>query len=181
MTNKASQKKNKDIKLLVSDVDGVLTDGTIYIGSDGTEFKNFSVEDGAGAAYARMAALPIALISGRFSLCTLLRSKEMGIEHCYQGKLNKVDSYEELKEIFNVSDNQIAYIGDGLIDIPLLKRAGLPCSVPGAHEKVKSLCEYITSRQGGRGAFREVVELILTQKGVYDKVYKKMQSETYKA
>ena len=181
MTNKASQKKIKDIKLLVSDVDGILTDGTIYIGSDGTEFKNFSVEDGAGAAYARMAGLPIALISGRFSLCTLLRSKEMGIEHCYQGKLNKVDSYEELKEIFNVSDNQIAYIGDGLIDIPLLKRVGFPCSVPGAHEKVKSLCDYITSRQGGRGAFREVVELILTQKGVYDKVYKKMQSETYKA
>ena len=181
MENKLSQKKIKDIKLLVSDVDGVLTDGTIYIGSDGTEFKNFSVEDGAGAAYARMANLPIALISGRFSPCTLLRSKEMGIEHCYQGKLNKVDAYEELKEIFNVSDNQIAYIGDGLIDIPLLKRVGFSCSVPGAHEKVKPLCDYITSRQGGRGAFREVVELILTQKGIYDKVYEKMQSETYKA
>jgi 3-deoxy-D-manno-octulosonate 8-phosphate phosphatase (KDO 8-P phosphatase) len=181
MTNNASQKKIKDIKLLISDVDGVLTDGTIYIGSDGTEFKNFSVEDGAGAAYARMAGLPIALISGRFSLCTLLRSKEMGIEHCYQGKLNKIDSYEELKEIFNVSDNQIAYIGDGLIDIPLLKRVGFPCSVPGAHERVKSLCDHITSTQGGRGAFREVVELILTKKGVYGKVYKKMQSETYKA
>ena len=96
MENKLSQKKIKDIKLLVSDVDGVLTDGTIYIGSDGTEFKNFSVEDGAGAAYARMAALPVALISGRFSLCTLLRSKEMGIEHCYQGKLNKLNSYQSL-------------------------------------------------------------------------------------
>ena len=90
MVNKVSKKQFNDIKLLISDVDGVLTDGTIHIGSDGTEFKQFSVEDGAGAAYARMAGIPIALISGRFSLCTLIRSKEMGIEYCYQGKLNKL-------------------------------------------------------------------------------------------
>ena len=180
MENKLSQKKIKDIKLLISDVDGVLTDGTIYIGSDGTEFKNFSVEDGAGAAYARMAGLPLALISGRFSLCTLLRSKEMGIEHCYQGKLNKLDSYQKLKEIFNVSDHEIAYIGDGLIDIPLLKIVGFPCTVPGAHEKVKSFCDYTTTKSGGGGAFREIVELILTHKGVYDKIYEKMENEIYK-
>ena len=118
MENTLSKKIFKDIKLIISDVDGILTDGTIYLGNDGTEFKKFNVEDGAGSAYARMAKIPIALISGRFSLCTLLRSKEMGIEHCYQGKLNKLDSYEELKKIYNVSDNEIAYIGDGLIDIP---------------------------------------------------------------
>lgn len=181
MENKLSQKKIKDIKLLVSDVDGVLTDGTIYTGSDGTEFKNFSVEDGAGAAYARVAGLPIALISGRFSLCTLLRSKEMGIEHCYQGKLNKLGSYQELKEIFSVSDHEVAYIGDGLIDIPLLERVGFPCTVPGAHERVASLCDYTTIKEGGHGALREVVELILTQKGVYDKIYEKMSKEIYKA
>ena len=181
MVNKVSKKQFEDIKLLISDVDGVLTDGTIHIGSDGTEFKQFSVEDGAGAAYAHMAGIPIALISGRFSLCTLIRSKEMGIEHCYQGKLNKLDSYEELKNIYNVSDNEIAYIGDGLIDIPILDKVGLPCTVPDAHSKVKELSCYITVSTGGRGAFREVVELILTNKGVYDEIYDKMRKETYKA
>tara|TARA_X000001036_G_scaffold226843_1_gene212165 strand:- start:4224 stop:4769 length:546 start_codon:yes stop_codon:yes gene_type:complete len=181
MVNKVSKKQFEDIKLLISDVDGVLTDGTIHIGSDGTEFKQFSVEDGAGAAYARMAGIPIALISGRFSLCTLIRSKEMGIEHCYQGKLNKLDSYEELKNIYNVSDNEIAYIGDGLIDIPILDKVGLPCTVPDAHFKVKELSCYITVSTGGRGAFREVVELILTNKGVYDEIYDKMRKETYRA
>ena len=181
MVNKVSKKQFNDIKLLISDVDGVLTDGTIHIGSDGTEFKQFSVEDGAGAAYARMAGIPIALISGRFSLCTLIRSKEMGIEHCYQGKLNKLESYQELKEIYNVSDNEIAYIGDGLIDIPVLDKVGLPCTVPNAHAKVKELCCYITVSDGGRGAFREVVELILTNKGVYDETYDRMQKETYRA
>lgn len=181
MVNKLSKKQFQDIKLLISDVDGVLTDGTIHIGSDGTEFKQFSVEDGAGAAYARMAGIPIALISGRFSLCTLIRSKEMGIDHCYQGKLNKLDSYEELKETYNVSDNEIAYIGDGLIDIPLLEKVGLPCTVPDAHYKVKELCHYTTEKHGGRGAFREVVELILTNKGTYDEIYDKMRKETYGA
>ena len=181
MVNKVSKKQFEDIKLLISDVDGVLTDGTIHIGSDGTEFKQFSVEDGAGAAYARMAGIPIALISGRFSLRTLIRSKEMGIEHCYQGKLNKLDSYEELKNIYNVSDNEIAYIGDGLIDIPILDKVGLPCTVPDAHFKVKELSCYTTVSTGGRGAFREIVELILTNKGVYDEIYDKMQKETYKA
>ena len=181
MVNKVSKKQFEDIKLLISDVDGVLTDGTIHIGSDGTEFKQFSVEDGAGSAYARMAGIPIALISGRFSLCTLIRSKEMGIEHCYQGKLNKLDSYEELKIIYNVSDNEIAYIGDGLIDIPILDKVGLPCTVPDAHVKVKELSCYTTVSAGGRGAFREVVELILTNKGVYDEIYDKMRKETYRA
>ena len=156
----------KDIKLIISDVDGILTDGTIYLGNDGTEFKKFNVEDGAGSAYARMANIPIALISGRFSLCTLLRSKEMGIEHCYQGKLNKLDSYEKLKKIYNVSDNQIAYIGDGLIDIPVLEKVGLPCTVPDAHLKVKNISKYITQKKGGAGAFMEIVEMILIKKGI---------------
>ena len=181
MVNKLSKKQFQDIKILISDVDGVLTDGTIHIGSDGTEFKQFSVEDGAGAAFARMAGIPIALISGRFSLCTLIRSKEMGIEYCYQGKLNKLDSYEELKEVFNVLDNEIAYIGDGLIDIPILEKVGFSCTVPDAHSKVKELCYYTTESRGGRGAFREVVDLILTNKGVYDEIYDKMRKETYKA
>ena len=181
MTNKINQKVFKDIKLLISDVDGVLTDGTISISSDGKEFKSFSVEDGAGAAYARLAKLPIALISGRFSLCTLMRSKEMGIEHCYQGKLNKIDAYHELLELYKIKDKHAAYIGDGLIDIPILKRVGLAIAVPDAHKKVISVSDYITIKRGGHGALREAVELILTKKGIYGKIHEKMYKEIYKA
>ena len=181
MTNKIDPKIIKNIKLLISDVDGVLTDGTINIGSDGTEFKSFSVEDGAGAAYARLAKLPLALISGRFSLCTLRRSKEMGIQHCYQGKLNKLDAYHDLLKIYNVKDKQVAYIGDGLIDIPILEKVGFACSVPNAHSKVISVSDFVTTKEGGHGAFREVVEHILINKGIYDKIYEKMHKEIYKA
>ena len=181
MKNKVNQEAIKNIKILISDVDGVLTDGTISIGSDGTEFKRFSVEDGAGAAYARLADIPIALISGRFSLCTLRRANEMGIEHCYQGKLNKLDAYNEILDIYKLSDKEVAYIGDGLIDIPILSRVGFPCTVPDAHSKVLSVSDFITTKRGGHGAFREVVELILTSKGIYDKIYDKMQKQIYKA
>ena len=173
--------KKIGIKLLISDVDGVLTDGTISIGSDGTEFKSFSVEDGAGAAYARLAKLPIALISARFSACTSIRASDMGIAHCFQGQLNKIKAYTKLKEIYNVKDSQIAYIGDGLVDIPILKKVGLPCTVPDAHSKVKSVANYISIKSGGHGAFREVVEYILDQMGIYEKIYEQMQKEIYKA
>ena len=180
MTNNASQKKIKDIKLLVSDVDGVLTDGTIYIGSDGTEFKNFSVEDGAGAAYARMAGLPIALISGRFSLCTLLRSKEMGIKHCYQGNLNKLEAYGELLSMYRLSDKQVAYIGDGLIDIPVMLKSGFSVSPQNAHQSVKDIADYITEKSGGEGVLREVVELILKEQEIYNDVLEKMKKKINK-
>ena len=181
MKNKLNQKLIKNIKVLISDVDGVLTDGTISIGSDGTEYKRFSVEDGAGSAYARLANLPVALISGRFSLCTLRRADEMGIKHCYQGKLNKLDAYNEILNIYKVRDKEVAYIGDGLIDIPILSRVGFSCTVPDAHSKVLSISDFVTTKKGGHGAFREVVELILTNKGIYEKIYEKMHSEIYKA
>ena len=96
-------------------------------------------------------------------------------------RYNQSRRSHESKEIFNVSDHEIAYIGDGLIDIPLLERVGLACTVPGAHDKVASVCDYTTVKEGGHGAFREVVELILIQKGVYDKIYEKMSKEIYKA
>ena len=158
----------------------MLTDGRIFISSNGEECKGFSVEDGAGSAYARLANLPLALISGRYSASTLVRSKEMGIEHCYQGNLNKLEAYSELLSIYKLSDKQVAYIGDGLIDIPIIERVGFGCSVPDAHEKVKRISDYITTKRGGYGAFREVVELILTHKGIYNKIHDKMHKTIYR-
>ena len=105
----------------------------------------------------------------------------MEIEHCYQGKLNKLKSYNEILDIYSINDKEVAYIGDGLIDIPILNRVGFSCTVPDAHHKVLSVSDFVTHKKGGSGAFREVVELILTTKGIYDKIYKKMNDEIYKA
>ena len=179
MRSKPNQFNLDDIEILISDVDGVLTDGTISLGSDGTEFKRFSVEDGAGSAYARMASLPIALISGRFSVCTSRRAIEMGIRHCYQGHLNKIKPYNEILSLYNLKNNQVAYIGDGLIDIPILNRVGFSCTVPDAHQDVLSVCDYTTEKKGGHGAFREVVELILRSKGIYKSIFQRMNDEIY--
>tara|TARA_B100000029_G_scaffold481287_1_gene530225 strand:- start:175 stop:720 length:546 start_codon:yes stop_codon:yes gene_type:complete len=180
MENKINLEKIKNIKLIISDVDGVLTDGKIYISNDGSELKGFSVEDGAGSAYARLAKIPVAFISGRFSVSTSIRAKEMGVEHCYQGKLNKLDAYSELLSIYNVSDEEVAYIGDGLIDMPILLKVGFACTVPDAHKKVIEISDYITLKKGGDGAFRELVELILTHKGIYNEIYDKMHKTIYK-
>ncbi len=172
--------KINKISLIVSDVDGVLTDGTIFIGSDGTEFKRFNVEDGTGAAFARLASIPIVLISGRESKSTSIRAKELKIEYCFQGSLDKTTPYKEVCEIYNVEPENIAYIGDGLIDIPVMLKSGVAISPANAHQPVKDISDYITNKSGGQGVLREVVELILKEKGVYDDALEKMKKKIYK-
>lgn len=167
------------IKLLISDVDGVLTDGAVYIGSSGDEFKKFTVEDGAGAAFAKLAGLPVAFISGRYSEATSRRAKELKIVHCIQGKLDKITAFEELCKIYDVERSEVAYIGDGLVDIPVMEKAGLPISVPNAHKLVKEKSFFITKLKGGNGAFREVVEIILEARGLFAKTMKQMRQNTY--
>ena len=180
MVKKSLKDKAKDISLIVSDVDGVLTDGTIFIGEDGTEFKRFNVEDGTGAAFARLASIPIALISGRESKSTSIRAKELKIEHCFQGSLDKTTPYKEICEIYNVSPENIAYIGDGLIDIPVMLTSGLAIAPQNAHEPVKDISDYITEKSGGQGVLREVVELILKEKDIYNRTLEKMKQKIYK-
>ena len=116
----------KKIKFLISDVDGVLTDGKILIASNGIESKTFCVEDGTGVAIAKYAGLDIAFISGRFSKSTEIRAKELGIKYCIQGHLNKIDQLYKLIDKLKIKLHQVAYIGDGLIDIPVLKVVGFP-------------------------------------------------------
>ena len=173
--------KIKKITLIISDVDGVLTDGTIFIGNDGVEFKRFNVEDGTGAAFARLASIPIALISGRKSQATSLRASELKIEHCFQGYLDKISPYSEVCKIYNVKPENIAYIGDGLIDIPVMAKSGFAIAPSNAHQPVKDIADYITEKSGGEGVLREAVELILTQKGIYNQMLKKMEKKIYKS
>ena len=169
--------KLKKIKLIISDVDGVLTDGSIYIGSNGEEMKKFSVEDGAGVALARASGLIIALLSGRFSSATGIRAKELKIEDIYNGMLNKIPAYEELKQKYNLEDSEIAYIGDGLIDLPVMEKSGVPISVRNAYPPVKKAALYITDKNGGSGALREAVDLILQAKGLYEEAIKRIRKK----
>ena len=172
--------KIKNISLIISDVDGVLTDGTIFIGADGTEFKQFNVEDGSGAAFARLASIPIALISGRESNATSIRAKELKIEHCFQGSLDKTTPYKEVCKIYNVTPDQVAYIGDGLIDIPVMLKSGLAIAPQNAHQSVKDISDYITEKSGGEGVLREIVELILKEKDIYNQTLDEMKKKIYK-
>jgi len=167
------------IKLLISDVDGVLTDGRILINSDGTESKFFNVEDGTAAALAFYANLPIALISGRYSECTKIRAQELKIEHCFQDTLNKKIILDKLTRIYSVEYHEIAYIGDSLVDLPILELVGLPISIPNGHARAKNSSSYITSKLGGEGVLLEVVEMILKYQDRYDDILNNMKKREF--
>jgi len=151
------------VKMIISDVDGVMTDGSIYIGKGGLELKQFCVSDGAGVALLRAAGLELSLISGRKSEATAERAKELKIENVYNGTLNKIPPYEAIKKKYNLTDNQIAYIGDDLIDIPVMELAGVPIATDNAVPAAKKAAVYVTQNGGGHGAFREAVEWLLTK------------------
>ena len=169
------------VKMVISDVDGVWTDGAIYKGKDGIELKRFCVTDGAGVALLREAGLELALISGRHSEATAERAKELKIDNVYNGTLNKIPPYNVLKEKFNLTDDEIAYIGDDMIDIPVMELVGVPIATENASNTCKAVAVHITEKSGGYGAFREAVEWILTEQGqlanVLDSLRKKVQNQ----
>ena len=161
--------------MLISDVDGVWTDGSFYKGPDSFELKKFSVFDGIGMAMARTADLKIALISGRFSPATESRAKELKIKDVYNGTLNKIPAYEELKKKYELDDSSIAYLGDDWIDIPVMNRVAVPIAVENASLEVKNIAIHITKTSGGNGAFREAVEWIIDQQGRKEEIIAMMQ------
>ena len=169
------------VKMVISDVDGVWTDGAIYKGKDGIELKRFCVTDGAGVALLREAGLELALISGRHSDATSERAKELKIKNVYNGTLNKIPPYNALKEKFNLTDDEIAYIGDDMIDIPVMELVGVPIATENASNTCKAVAVHITEKSGGYGAFREAVEWILTEQGqlanVFNSLRKKVQNQ----
>ena len=169
------------VKMVISDVDGVWTDGAIYKGKNGIELKRFCVTDGAGVALLREAGLELALISGRHSDATAERAKELKIDNVYNGTLNKIPPYNALKEKFNLTDDEIAYIGDDMIDIPVMGLVGVPIATENASNTCKAVAVHITEKSGGYGAFREAVEWILTEQGrlanVFDSLRKKVQNQ----
>ena len=163
----------KKIRVLLMDVDGVLTDGHIWLLSrrDGTasEIKGFSAYDGAGLKLARAAGLRTGIITGRESSAVSQRARECELEFVYQGRATKLGPYEEILRAAFASDQEVAYIGDDLPDLPLLQRVGLAVAVANAAPEVKRAAHYVTARSGGDGAVREVVELIVKAQGKWVK------------
>ena len=156
--------------MVISDVDGVWTDGSLYKGKDNIELKKFSVSDGAAVALMREAGIKLALISGRYSSATEERAAELKIEDLYNGTLNKIPPYEALKEKYELSDDEIAYVGDDIIDIPVMERVAVPIATQNASPPCKDSAVHITKKSGGDGAFREAVEWILIKQDRLDSV-----------
>jgi 3-deoxy-D-manno-octulosonate 8-phosphate phosphatase (KDO 8-P phosphatase) len=168
------------VRLLLMDVDGVLTDGHIYLQSlpDGTaeEMKAFHAHDGAGLKLARMAGLRTGVITGRDSPATTRRAREVGMEFVSQKQAEKLPAYEEILRQARVGDEEVAYIGDDLPDLPVLDRVGLAIAVGNAAPEVKRVVHLVTRRSGGDGAVREAIEAILRAQGCWHKLIGKARA-----
>ncbi|MBQ7705602.1 MAG: HAD hydrolase family protein [Selenomonadaceae bacterium] len=160
----------KKIKLVIFDVDGTLTDGGIYIGTSGELFKSFNCHDGFGITAAHKAGLKTAILTGRESACTANRAKELGITAVKQGHMDKRNAYKELKAEFNLRDEEIAYVADDIIDLPVLIQVGFRAAVGNAKIEVKERAHFIAENDGGKGAVREVLEFILKSQGKWEKI-----------
>jgi 3-deoxy-D-manno-octulosonate 8-phosphate phosphatase (KDO 8-P phosphatase) len=158
------------IECVLTDVDGVLTDGTITLLGDTEELKQFHVWDGSGIKYAQRAGLRIGFVTGRRSDAVARRAAELGVEDLHMGAIRKLPVLEAIQSRHGLQLPQIAYIGDDLIDLPILTRVGLAAAVPQAHEEVLSRVHYVTAAAAGRGALRELIEIILKARGDWDSI-----------
>jgi len=172
-TKSSLKARLKRIRCLLLDVDGVLTDGKIHFTSDGEEFKSFDVQDGHGIVMAHRAGLLIGFISGRQSKATERRAADLKVKILSQSTVNKMDMVEKVKAEHNLRDEEIAFVGDELVDMPVLRRAGLAIAVPNAVREVKDAAHFVTKRTGGEGAVREVIEMILKAQGTWQTVIAK--------
>jgi 3-deoxy-D-manno-octulosonate 8-phosphate phosphatase (KDO 8-P phosphatase) len=164
------------VELLVLDVDGVLTDGSIVYGDAGTELKAFHVRDGSGLKVWRACGMRTALITGRRSVAVEKRAAELGIEFVVQGAGDKLAGLRDVLSRGNVSPEKIAYVGDDLPDLPPMVRCGLAVAVADACTEVRAAAHYVTQMPGGRGAVREVVELILRCRGAWQDEVKRLRN-----
>lgn len=160
--------KAAQIKLVIFDVDGVLTDGSLFIGDDGEEYKAFHSRDGHGMKMLRATSVEIGIITGRTSNVVRHRMDGLGIQHVYQGQLEKLPAFLELTAKLGVDPKQVAYVGDDVVDLPILTRVGLAVAVADAHPLVKRHAHWTTHHGGGRGAARDVCELIMEAQGTLE-------------
>ncbi len=160
----------KRVRLIILDVDGVLTRGDIFVSDSNEYLKAFYCRDGLAITLAQKWGIAVAIITGRQSPPTAYRAKELHIEHFYQGSLDKREAYKDLKTKTGLADNEIAYIGDDLVDLPILAQVGFPAAVGDAVPEVKEAAIFTSGFEGGHGAVRETIEFILKAQGLWDKV-----------
>jgi 3-deoxy-D-manno-octulosonate 8-phosphate phosphatase (KDO 8-P phosphatase) len=153
------------VELLVLDVDGVLTDGRVFIHSDGSESKGFNILDGHGIRMWQRAGLKVALLSGRASHATARRAQELEIPHVIQDCKFKLPALQQLLTELGLSPGQAAYVGDDLMDLPIVRYVGLGVAVANAVDELKEYADYVTTRRGGEGAVREAIEYVLKGAG----------------
>ena len=167
-------RRARKVKLLLMDVDGVLADGSIYLtidaGGEPSEIKAFNSLDGAGLRLARRAGLRTGIITGRESPPVTARARELGLDFVEQDAFEKLPAYEKIRRASGLKHEEICFIGDDVTDLPLFVRVGLAVSVPNAHPEALKRAQYVTRLPGGRGAVREVVDLLLRAQGRYNKL-----------
>ena len=169
--NISPKKIARDIKLLILDVDGVLTDGSIILDNDGNEYKAFHVRDGHGIRMLHTAGINVAIITGRHSKVVERRAHELGITEVFQKCFDKKVAYAHLLERYSLKAEEVAYVGDDIIDTPIMALVGLPVAVADAAEEAKRFALMITKNRGGRGAVREVTDFILKAKGLWQGMF----------
>ncbi|MBI4461051.1 MAG: HAD hydrolase family protein [Acidobacteria bacterium] len=169
-----AEERARRVQLILMDVDGVLTNGQIFLIPDGRggiqEIKVFDVQDGVGISFAHRAGLRTGIVTGRLSESVTARAQELGIGLVEQGSWNKLESYEKLRVAAEAQDQQIAFIGDDWQDVPILRRVGFAIAVANARPEVKEGCHLVTACEGGRGAVREAIEFILRAQGKWGDV-----------
>jgi 3-deoxy-D-manno-octulosonate 8-phosphate phosphatase (KDO 8-P phosphatase) len=158
------------IKLLLLDVDGVLTDGRIIYDCQGNELKAFDVKDGHGLKMVQRAGIAVGIITGRNSQVVTRRAAELGINILCQGALSKLEPYQQLLAQHGLTDEQVAYVGDDVVDLPVLRRVGFSATVADAVPEVLPLVDYVASKAGGRGAVREICDLLIKASGRWDEL-----------
>ncbi len=156
------------IKLIIFDVDGIMTDGTLFLGDDGQEYKGFNSLDGHGLKMLKSTGVELGIITGRQSQLVIHRARNLGITHLHQGAHDKLMVYRQLLGDLDLKPEQTAYMGDDVVDLPVMRRAGLAIAVPAAPDLVKAHSHFITKREGGRGAVREACEFIMRAQGTFD-------------
>ena len=162
--------KASQIKLLLFDVDGVLTDGKILLHADGSESKQFDIKDGTGIIWAQRAGLTVGLLSARTSAATGQRAAQLGITLVHQGVVSKLESYEQIVDSLLLEDEHVAYMGDDVLDLPVLLRVGLATAPADAVEDVRSRVDWVSTASGGQGAARDLIEVILRAQGRWDAI-----------
>ena len=165
-----AKEKARKIRLVLLDVDGVMTDGTLLFTGAGTEMKAFHAQDGVGIRVAQRMGLDIGVITGRRSAAVEQRCAELDITELHQGNWRKLGIFEEILERRQIPAEHVAFVGDDLVDLPILRRVGFSATVPDAREEILEVVDVVCDRPGGRGAVREVLEAILKAQGRWDEV-----------